>query len=71
MAITAQKWIQQVFSSKIAKRGGHVRRKVSTIDKYASRADLIAEVKRRGYHVVEMKDQWVVICNRGKVKIVV
>lgn len=56
-------WIQQIFQSKIAKRGGIVRRKLSSIDRYASRAALKAACKDRGYHIVEHGDQWLIFCD--------
>ena len=68
--LTPKKWIAQVFGSDIAKRGGHVRRKLSSIDRFASRDDLTAEVKKRGYHIVEIGDQWVIVCNKGNVKLI-
>lgn len=64
------KWISQIFTSKIAQRGGHVRRKILSIEKYASKVELLAEVKKRGFHIVETGDQWIIICNKGRIEII-
>lgn len=63
-------WIDQVFSSAIARRGGVVRRKVSSIDRFSSRATFISECKRRGFHVVSHGDQWLVFCDKAQVGII-
>jgi hypothetical protein len=67
---TAYAWIDQIFASQIAKRGGVVRRKVSSIDRFSSRPALKRECKRRGYHVVAHGDQWLVFCDKAQVSIV-
>lgn len=59
----ASAWIEQVFKSKIAKRGGTVRRKKSAIAKYASLEEFKKVCKERGYHIFEHGDQWVVLCD--------
>lgn len=43
-------WIDQIFASKIAKRGGMARRKVASVQKHVSAKELEAEVKQRGFH---------------------
>lgn len=45
-------WVSQIFeASAVAKRGGPVRRRLSSIDRNASRVAVIAEAKRRGWIV--------------------
>lgn len=63
-------WVKQIFESQIAKRGGVVRRKVSSIDKYASQSAVKAEAKRRRYHIVQHGDQWLIFCDKASVRIV-
>ena len=63
-------WIDQIFQSKIAQRGGVVRRKLTSIEKYSSRAELRKESRRRGYHIVEHGDQWLIFCDLAHVRIV-
>ncbi len=63
-------WIERVFASKIARRGGVVRRKLSSIDRYTSRALLKRECKRRGYHIVAHRNQWIIFCDKARVRLV-
>jgi hypothetical protein len=63
-------WVNQIFKSQIAKRGGVVRRKVTSIDKESSREEVKAEVRRRGCHIVEHGDQWLIFCDKASVKII-
>jgi len=41
------------------------------VEQYASMDELIAEVKKRGFHLVETGDQVLIICNGGNIKIIV
>ena len=63
-------WVNQIFKSQIAKRGGVVRRKVTSIERQSSRAEVKAEAQRRGYHIVEHGDQWLIFCDKASVKII-
>lgn len=63
-------WIKQIFRSQIAKRGGVVRRKLTTIDKNSSRSELKRECRALGYHIVEHGDQWLIFCDKGNVRII-
>lgn len=67
---TARTWISQIFSSQSARGGGIVRRKMASVIEYASVEMLRAEVIRRGFHMVESGDQFVIFCNTGDLKIV-
>jgi predicted O-methyltransferase YrrM len=63
------KWIDQVFLAGQVAKGNIVRRKKTSVQRYSSIASLEAEVKRRGFHLVETGDQVIVICNNGSVKL--
>jgi hypothetical protein len=56
-------WIDQIFNSKIAKRGGVARRKLSSIDKNTTRAELKRECKAKGFRIIEHGDQWLIFCD--------
>ena len=64
-----QNWCNKVFAAKAVKKGGIVRRAVRDIDKYVGRDAFLREVKRRGFHLIEVGDQYVVICNTGRLRI--
>jgi hypothetical protein len=63
-------WIEQIFASKMARRGRVVRRKLSSINRYSSQELLKKECKRRGYHIVAHRDQWLIFCDKGRVRLV-
>ena len=63
-------WLDQVFDADAAeKTGGIVRRNKEDVSRYASLAELLEQVKERGYHLIETKDQYVVICKSGALKL--
>jgi len=63
-------WIENIFSAKIATEEGVVRRKKTTVQRYASNKELIAAVKKRRFHLIETGDQYVIVCNSGDVRII-
>ena len=40
------------------------------IDREIGRDRFIAEVRARGFHMIEAGGQWIVICNRGLVRVI-
>ena len=62
-------YINAIFSSKQAKNGGVVSRQIANVQKYASTQFLIEEVKRQGFHIVEIANQYIIICNSGDIKL--
>ena len=63
-------WIAAVCSSKSATRGGVVRRSVVWVDREVGRKRFMAEVRARGFHMVEKGGQFVVFGNQAKVRLV-
>lgn len=66
----ASAWINDIFKAASVKNGNIVRRKVADVKKLGSADDLIQEVKNRGFHMVEIGDQYVIICNPGNMKVI-
>ena len=64
-------WIDQIFEAQQVNSGNVVRRKIDDVNKYASMDELIEEVKKRQYHLVECGDQVLIICNKGSIRIIV
>jgi hypothetical protein len=62
-------WVDQIFGADQAKYGGVVRRKKEDVEKYASMAELIQEVRSRRFHLIETGDQVVIICNPGSIQL--
>ncbi len=52
----------QLFSAKAALSGGVIRRAVRDVEREVGRDAMIAEVTRRGFHLLECADQFVIIC---------
>lgn len=61
-------WVDQMFQAAAA-NGGVVRRARADVDKYASLAEVIAEAKTKGFHVIETGGQVVVLCHAGQMVI--
>ena len=62
-------FINRIFDAQAVKKGGIVRRKKDSVEKFASLQFLTQEVKRRGFHLIESGDQYIVICNSGYFKL--
>jgi hypothetical protein len=65
----ADSWIDQIFDAQQVAKGGVVRRQRSDVDRLGPLDDLVAEVKRRGFHMVQIGDQLVILCNKGDLKV--
>jgi len=67
--IVPDSWIDQIFSTKAARRGAVVRRSVAWVDREVGRDRFIMEVRSRDYHLVRTADQFIVICHAGPIDI--
>lgn len=61
-------WIAQIFSARAA-AGGVVRRSIAWVDHEIGRDRFVAEVRRRGFHLLATRNQFIVVCNRDPVEI--
>jgi hypothetical protein len=59
-----------MFSARAARTGGTLRRKIASVEKNASMSQLERAVRARGFHLLIIEDQAVVLCNPGRVKLV-
>jgi hypothetical protein len=66
---TGKAWIGQWFRAKAVTNGGVIRRSVNDVSRFASRSLLLAEVRRRKFHLIVCGGQYVVLCNKGSLKI--
>ncbi|TDL83731.1 N-(5'-phosphoribosyl)anthranilate isomerase [Palleronia sediminis] len=64
------RWLQAIFSAKTVERGGVVRRSVAWVEREIGSEMLIAEVRRRGFHMLETGGQYLIVCNRGQVRMI-
>ena len=61
-------FFETMFSSKAARDGCVVRRKVRDVERYVGREEFLSEMRRRGFPVVENAGQFVVFCNREPIR---
>ena len=62
-------WIGQIFAAKSVRKGAVIRRSVRWIDREVGRARFFEEVHKRGFHLVQTGDQFVVICHNGTINL--
>ena len=58
-------WIEQIFEAGQVAEGNIVRRKMSSVKKYAGALSLENEVRKRGFHMAVIGDQYVIVCNQA------
>lgn len=63
MTQNQQAWLDRIFSAKAAQRGTTVRRAIRDVEDIMGREAFMAEVRRRGYSMVENGGQYVIFCN--------
>lgn len=61
-------WATRIFTAKAVAKGGIVRRAVRDVEREMGRDALLAEVKRRGFHMIECGGQFIIICNPGNMR---
>jgi hypothetical protein len=62
-------WINGIFKAGAVNKGGIVRRKKADVLKNGGYKALLNEVKKRTFHMLRTGGQYVIICNKGKLKI--
>ncbi len=60
---------RKMFGAKAAQTGGIVRRSKRDVHREIGLPHLMAEVERRGFHLIESGDQYVIICHPGHIRI--
>lgn len=61
--LSPETWLNQVFSSAEAQRGGVVKRKIRDVERLVGYDMFIAAVQSRGYQAVRNGRHYVVFCN--------
>jgi hypothetical protein len=62
-------WVRQIFQTQAARKGSVVRRSVMWVEREAGRSAFEAEVSRRGYHLIQTADQYIIICHNGPIRL--
>jgi hypothetical protein len=66
--LNAESWLLRLFSSRDAREGGVVRRKIRDIDRLVGREVFLAKMGRRSFTVIENPGQFVKFCNQELVR---
>lgn len=68
LPFSTEGWFAHLFSSQAAREGSVIRRKVRDVDRFVGRDVFLAEMRRRGFPVVENAGQFVVFCNQEPIR---
>lgn len=63
-------WLNQMFPAKAARKGVLLRRSFAWVDRGVGRERFLRDVRRRGFHLIETADQYIVLCHNGPIRIV-
>lgn len=63
------KWINQIFRAAQVSKHGVVRRSKDSVLKYASFKELKRTCIKNGFHLIRNGGQYLIMCNRGNLKI--
>ena len=66
--VSPQQFLAELFSSRAAATGAVIRRNTRDIDRFVGREAFLAEMRRRGFSVVENAGQMVIFCNREPIR---
>lgn len=62
-------WINQLFTTKAARKGAVVRRSIAWVEREVGHIQFQNEIRQRGYHLIRTADQYIVICHSGTIDI--
>jgi hypothetical protein len=63
-------WLDRIFEGAAVNKGQVVRRAVRDVEREVGRPALVAEVRRRGFHLIECDGQFLIICNRCELQMI-
>lgn len=63
-------FLTQMFAAKAVEKGSVIRRSIASVEREIGREALEEEVKRRGFHLLECGGQYLVVCNRGTMRVI-
>ena len=68
--LMGQDWLDQIFRAKAAQTGGVVRRKVVDVEREIGRGALELEVRKRGFHLLRTRDDYLIICTSTPIQLI-
>jgi hypothetical protein len=68
LPVTPEQFLAELFSSRAAATGAVIRRNLRDVDRFVGREAFLAEMRRRGFSVLENAGQLVIFCNREPIR---
>jgi hypothetical protein len=68
--LPGQDWLDQIFTAKAARQGGVVRRKIRDVEREIGRDALELAVRRRGFHLLECGEDYVIVCHTAPIRVI-
>ena len=68
-ATSPDPWITEIFSAKAVLRGGVIRRSAHWVDREIGHDRFCDEVRRRGFRLLRIGPQYVILCSHHPVQI--
>ncbi|SMX46125.1 N-(5'-phosphoribosyl)anthranilate isomerase [Maliponia aquimaris] len=66
--LTSDLWLDQLFSSAEARRGGVVKRQVRDVERLVGRRAFVEALAHRGFQAVENGRHFVIFCNGAPIR---
>lgn len=66
--MSPDRWMSHIFSARSAREGGVVRRRSRDIERFVGREAFLAEMRRRGFQVIENSGHVLIFCNRDPIR---
>ena len=63
-------WLEILFAAKQVAEGNVVRRAQADIERLVSMEALQSEVQERGFHMVRIGAQIIILCNEGDIEVI-
>lgn len=67
--LSPEAWITDLFSSKAARNGAVIRRKIRDIERYVGLDRFGLELQRRGYTALMNSGQLIIFCNHDPIRV--
>jgi hypothetical protein len=63
-------WVNAIFTAKAVQSGGVIRRSVRSVEREIGREAFEAEIRRRGFHAMEVGGQYIILCNTVQMRVI-
>jgi hypothetical protein len=67
---TPESWLRLIFAADAVRKGGVIRRSTAWVEREIGRDRFVAEIRARGFRLVECGGQFVVICSNAPFRVI-